>query len=268
MIQSPHKSVDKNVVKGVCRSEPERLQQEVLNSCQQDCILEKQLLESVFTVITGIVWRKCMKTVIINGSPRKNWNTAQLLKEAKRGAEEAGHETSFVNLYDLKFTGCKSCLGCKRAGIAEPCKCYIKDELSPVLDEIYESDHLIIGSPIYFSQPTGEVRCLLERVCFPPLCYNDYSSNYKRKTDVTVFLTMNAPADMYGNTYQAGVEAYFEPFHFLNGKVEIIPVCDTLQANDYSKYEMKSFSEEHKKAVRETEFPKALQKAYESGKNN
>ena len=39
-----------------------------------------------------------MKTVIVNGSPRKNWNTAQLLKEAQRGAEEAGREVTFVNL--------------------------------------------------------------------------------------------------------------------------------------------------------------------------
>jgi len=28
-----------------------------------------------------------MKTIIVNGSPRKNWNTAQLLKEAHKGAE-------------------------------------------------------------------------------------------------------------------------------------------------------------------------------------
>ena len=31
-----------------------------------------------------------MKTIIINASPRKNWNTAQLLKSAQKGAEEEG----------------------------------------------------------------------------------------------------------------------------------------------------------------------------------
>ena len=206
-----------------------------------------------------------MKTVIINGSPRKNWNTAELLKEAQKGAEEAGHKTVYVNLYDLKFTGCKSCLGCKRKGIAEPCKCYIKDELSPVLEEIYSADHLIIGSPIYFGQPTGEVRSFMERVCFPPLSYNDYSSLFKGKVDVSVILTMNYPASGYESAYKAAMEAYFEPFHFLNGKIEITPVCDTLQVNDYSKYEMNSFSEEHKKSVRESDFPEDLRKAYDIG---
>ena len=51
-----------------------------------------------------------MKTIIINASPRKNRNTAQLLKEAERGAKAAGHETEYVELYDLNFPGCRSCL--------------------------------------------------------------------------------------------------------------------------------------------------------------
>ncbi len=206
-----------------------------------------------------------MKTVIINGSPRKNFNTAKLLKEAQKGAEAAGHDVSYVNLYDLNFTGCKSCLACKRKGIEEPCKCYIKDELSPILDEIYSADHLIIGSPIYFSQPTGEVRSMMERICFPPLSYNDYTSNYKGKLDLTVFLTMNVPAQGYADMYQSWIESYFAPFSFLNGTIEIIPVCDTVQVNDYSKYDMASFDGDHKKAVQEKEFPAALQKAFEAG---
>ncbi|MBR4703371.1 MAG: flavodoxin family protein [Oscillospiraceae bacterium] len=39
-----------------------------------------------------------MKTVIVNGGPRKEWNTAQLLKSAQKGAEVAGAETEYVDL--------------------------------------------------------------------------------------------------------------------------------------------------------------------------
>ena len=46
-----------------------------------------------------------MKTIILNASPRKNWNTAQLLEEAKKGAEQTGAETEIFNLYNLNFTG-------------------------------------------------------------------------------------------------------------------------------------------------------------------
>lgn len=206
-----------------------------------------------------------MKTVIINGSPRKNWNTADVLKEAQKGAESAGHETVFVNLYDLKFTGCRSCLGCKRKGIEEPCKCYIKDELSPILEEIYSADHLIVGSPIYFGQPTGETRSFLERICFPALSYNNYASLFKGKVDVTIFLTMNTSQAHYESAYAPAMQDYFSTFRLLNGRIEIVPVYDTLQVNDYSKYDMAGFDGEHKKAVHETDFPADLQKAFDIG---
>lgn len=49
-----------------------------------------------------------MKTIVLNGSPGKNWNTASLLKEAAKGAESAGIETEYIDLYDLSYTGCRS----------------------------------------------------------------------------------------------------------------------------------------------------------------
>ena len=58
------------------------------------------------------------------------------LKEAQRGAESAGAEVEYIDLYDLNYSGCRSCLACKRKGITEPCKCYWKDELAPVLEKI------------------------------------------------------------------------------------------------------------------------------------
>jgi hypothetical protein len=57
-----------------------------------------------------------MKTIILNGSPRKNWNTAQVLKSAQKGAESVGAETEYIDLYDLSYTGCRSCMACKRKG--------------------------------------------------------------------------------------------------------------------------------------------------------
>ena len=206
-----------------------------------------------------------MKAIIINASPRRNWNTAQILKEVQRGAESVGTQTEYIDLYGLSFTGCRSCLACKRKGIAEPCKCYWKDELSPVLERILEADRLIMGSPIYFSEPTGELRSFMERMIFPALSYDDYSSRFKGKIDVDVFLTMNAPKQMYDQAYAALMETYFAPFRFLNGRVRIIPVYDTLQVKDYSKFDMAGFSEEHKRSMNEMQFPKDLEQAFRIG---
>ena len=57
-----------------------------------------------------------MKVILINGGPRKNWNTHQLLLEAERGAKEAGASTEMFHLYDLDFKDCRSCFACKIRG--------------------------------------------------------------------------------------------------------------------------------------------------------
>ena len=97
------------------------------------------------------------------------------------------------------------------------------------------------------------------------MSYNDYSSVFKGKVDVDVFLTMNTPLKGYDQMYKAKMDEYFMPFRFLNGNVRLIPVCDTLQVKDYSKYEMGSFSEEHKKAFHDEDFPKELELAFKIG---
>jgi multimeric flavodoxin WrbA len=57
-----------------------------------------------------------MKAILLNGSPRKNWNTHKLLMEAERGAKEMGAETEIIHLYDLNYTDCRSCFACKVKG--------------------------------------------------------------------------------------------------------------------------------------------------------
>ena len=159
----------------------------------------------------------------------------------------------------------RSCLACKRKGIEEPCKCRWKDDLSDVLDKIYAADELIIGSPIYFSEPTAQVRGLLERVVFPALSYDQYGSTFKGKINVSVFLTMNMDEAFYQNNYKALADQYFSHFRLLNGEVKIYPFYDTLQVKDYSKYDMGGFDGDHKQERNKTQFPEDLKEAYRIG---
>ncbi len=205
-----------------------------------------------------------MKTIILNGSPRKNWNTALLLQEAQKGAESAGAETEYIDLYSLSYTGCRSCMACKRKG-AERCKCFWKDDLSPVIDKIFASDALIIGSPIYLGDITSQVHALIERLHFCALSYDDYSNYFTGKVDVGIILTMNAPKALYNLSYRGKAKELEKSFKSLNGNVELYASCDTMQVSDYSNYNMSSFNEEHKKEMREKQFPKDLEKAYQMG---
>ena len=207
-----------------------------------------------------------MKTIIINASPRKNWNTAQLLKEAQRGAESVGAETEYIDIFDLTFTGCRSCLACKRKG-AERNKCYWKDDLSPLIEKILAADAVIIGSPIYFGQPTASFRALWERLAFPVLSYDgEPISYYDSKLNVGFIWTMNATPDYYENGLKPvlAVTENTAPM-FFHGEVRSYAALDTLQVSDYSKYSMGAFDEQAKKQRHDTQFPIDMQECFRMG---
>lgn len=90
-----------------------------------------------------------MKVILLNGSPRKNWNTHKLLMEAERGAKEMGAETEMIHLYDLNYTDCKSCFACKLRGNKTNGVCAVRDDLRPVLEKLHEANAVIISTPIY-----------------------------------------------------------------------------------------------------------------------
>ena len=205
-----------------------------------------------------------MKTMILNGSPRKNWNTSMMLKEALKGAESVGAQTEYIDLFDLSYTGCRSCLACKRKDV-ERCKCFWKDDLSPVIDRIFEADALIIGSPIYLGDVTSQVHGLIERLHFCSLSYDDYSNYFTGKINVGIILTMNAPENIYNTLYKAKADEISQNFMSLNGSLEVYACCDTLQVADYSKFNMAGFNEAHKKSVREKQFPLDLEEAFRMG---
>lgn len=106
-----------------------------------------------------------MKTMVLNASPRRNGNTAKLLKSTADGARDAGAEVEYIDLYNLTFTGCRGCMLCKRKGV-ERCYCYWKDDLSTIIDKIFHADVLLIGTAIYLGRPTSRYFELLERLHF------------------------------------------------------------------------------------------------------
>ena len=205
-----------------------------------------------------------MKTIVINASPRKNMNTAQLLKAAAKGAETVG-SVEYIDLYDVDCAGCRSCMACKRKGVEDPCRCYWKDGLTSILERIWQADRLIVGSPIYYNQTTSMFHALMERVCFPAMSYNDYSSTFNGKVDVDVFLTKNVGSDYWNAHYAEKIASEFRPFRYLNGATRIHPCFDTLQVNDYGRYDMAAWDEAHKRAVHASQFPEDLKAAYAIG---
>lgn len=209
------------------------------------------------------------KVLIINGSPRKNGNTAQLLQRAKEGALAAGAEVEYINLYDrsLNYKGCMSCFACKIKG-GRKGVCSYPDDLQPILEKAIEADAIICGSPVYCGYPTANLRAFMERIIFPAVNYSDFQHPIinKGKRSATIY-TMNCP-DMQtykNNAYDILMDVNAHQLGMF-GPTEILYSFDTYQFNDYSRYDAAQLNVERKTEMHNTQFPKDLERAFDLGK--
>lgn len=208
-----------------------------------------------------------MRAIAVNGSPRKNWNTATLLKHALEGAARQGAETELVNLYDLAYKGCTSCFACKEIGGKNYGQCVIRDELAPVLEKIVEADVLLLGTPVYFGTETGEMRSFLERLLFPFLTYTPgYACIFPGKLQVGLVYTMNVPEkDLAARNYDKIFGATQGYLARVFGNCELLLSTDTYQFSDYSKYLSTCWDAEAKQKRHEEVFPHDCQQALAMG---
>ena len=204
------------------------------------------------------------RIIIIDGGPRKNFNTAAMLQKFAEGASSASEEIEVktVRLYGIDYKGCMSCLACKVKGKASNV-CKFKDALTPVLEEIAEADGLVLGSPIYFGDVTGLMRAFLERLAFPWLSYNDYSMTAPKRMPVVLVETMNGLPERnnsqgYGSMEYCIAAALGEP--------ERLVAYNTYQVKSYERFELAGFSEEAKRQWRDEHWEADLQKAFDAGR--
>jgi multimeric flavodoxin WrbA len=156
-----------------------------------------------------------MKVLAINGSPRRNGNTATMLKSAIEGAASQGAKTELIHIYDLSFKGCISCLACKDKNGKSFSKCVQRDELTPVLEKILNIDVLLLGSPIYFTSMSAGMRAFYERAAYPFLPYNaETSSLFPKKINVGLILTIGADNKLI---QEMGMDRHFEITKYMMG---------------------------------------------------
>ena len=204
------------------------------------------------------------KIIIIDGGPRKTFNTASILKKFAEGASSVSDqiEVKTVRLYGLDYKGCMSCMACKIKGRASNV-CKFKDALTPVLEDIAEADGLVLGSPIYFGDVTGQMRTILERLAFPWLSYNDYSLTSPKRMPVVLVETMNGLPERNNSQGYGSMEFCIKG---ALGEPERLIAYNTYQVKNYTNYELGGFSEEAKRQYRDAHWEEDLQKAFDAGK--
>lgn len=195
-----------------------------------------------------------MKVLAINGSPRKQRNTADMLQAAVDLAVRQGETAELIHLYDLQYMGCHSCFACKRINGSSFGKCIIQDELTPVLQKILCADIVLFGQPIYFGFISSGMWALLERLWFAGMNYDEtYSSNYPGNVICGMVFTMNAPHE---ELYERTISFLCENMSRQLGPTESFAVTYTMQFDDYSKYVSSAFDAKSKKEWHLHEYPK------------
>ena len=101
-----------------------------------------------------------MKVLGVVGSPRKAGNTDILVDEVLRSAKDAGAEVEKIFLNDLAINPCQAeCRDyCKKAG-----DCKIDDDMSPLYSKLYDSDAIVLGTPLYWYGPSAQLKAFIDR---------------------------------------------------------------------------------------------------------
>ena len=102
-----------------------------------------------------------MKVVAINGSPRREGNTANMLEMALKPLSDKGIETEIVHIGGKAVRGCTGCRQCRQL---EGHRCVIdSDIVNSCIEKMVEADAIILGSPTYFADVTAEMKALIDR---------------------------------------------------------------------------------------------------------
>lgn len=100
------------------------------------------------------------KILVLEGSPRKQSNTAALSDRFVAGAEESGHQVKRIFLRERQINGCRACGACHSNGGS----CVQKDDMKQVYDAIAEADVIVLSSPVYFYSWTAQMKAALDRM--------------------------------------------------------------------------------------------------------
>ena len=102
-----------------------------------------------------------MKVVAFNGSPRKDGNTAILIRHVFIELEQEGIETELVQLAGKPLRGCLACYKC---WVNADQQCVQKgDELNEYVQKMVRADGIVLGSPVYVSSVPAEMKALIDR---------------------------------------------------------------------------------------------------------
>ena len=106
-----------------------------------------------------------MKVLLLNGSPRKNGNTAMALAEMEKIFTQEGVEWETIQVGSMSVRGCAACGSCYKTG-----KCVFDDGVNELAQKLAECDGLVVASPVYYASANGTLISALDRLFYSSRC--------------------------------------------------------------------------------------------------
>jgi len=104
-----------------------------------------------------------MKVIAINGSPKNQGNTNQVLEIMGTELQKQQIHFEILHIGNKVIRGCVACNTCKKN---QDKKCSINDELNSIIPKLIEADGIILGSPVYYSGIAGTMKSFLDRLFY------------------------------------------------------------------------------------------------------
>lgn len=138
-----------------------------------------------------------MKVMGFIGSPRKEGNTAWIINKILDGAKEQGAETQSWYFSDLDIKPCRGCLGCHKGD--QDRGCVINDDMQKLYGALEQADVLVLGSPIYMGQMSGQAKIFTDRLFaqISPRFSPHFKETAVKKKLLLVFTQGNPDSDMF-----------------------------------------------------------------------
>ena len=153
-----------------------------------------------------------MKVCIINGSPRRNGNTAELLKPFRERLLQLGVEIDDIFLKDYKVRPCLGCYACQN--ISGEYGCVQKDDAEEIWRQIGETDLLVLATPIYSWYCTAEMKALMDRHYALNKYYGSGQGQLIPRLSVAL-LTTHGYKDEYANEpFETGIRRLCKHCHW------------------------------------------------------
>ena len=102
------------------------------------------------------------KVIGVNGSPRRDGNTAHMLQSVLDVCKKSGHDTELYQAGGRELRGCMACYKCRET----KGKCAIDDWMNELYGKMVAADAIILGSPVYTSAITADMKAVIDRCGF------------------------------------------------------------------------------------------------------